>query len=101
MHGLVGVELGDHPEQVVLGGVGRQVPVRRGEAQLGGLPLLDPDVAGAGVVVADQDGGEAGLHAALARAGGAGGDVGQDGLGHGCAGQQAGGARVVVVSPWA
>ena len=61
--------------------------MRRDEPQLSGLLLLDPDVAGAGVVVADQDGGQRRLDAALTQGVRAAGDVGQHGLGDGRAGQ--------------
>jgi hypothetical protein len=87
VHRRVVVELGDRGVQVGLGGVGRQVRVRRHESQLGGLLLLDPDVPGAGVVVADQDGGQGRLNAALAQGVGAAGHIGQHGPGDGRAGK--------------
>ncbi len=90
VHVPVVVEAGDHLEQVGLRDVATQVLVRGLEAELGGLLLLDPDVPGAGVVVADQDGGEAGLDAAGLQLGDPVADVGQDGLGDGRAGQEAG-----------
>jgi hypothetical protein len=88
VHPLVGVESGDHVEQVVLGGVGGLLPMRGVETQFGGLSLFDADVTGAGVVVADQVGGEAGRDAAVAECGDSPGHVVEHGLGHGCTGQQ-------------
>jgi hypothetical protein len=87
VHRRVVVEPGDRAEQVGLGGIRRQVRVRRDEPQLTGLLLLDPDVPGAGVVVADQDGGQRRLDAALAQGVRAAGHVGQHGLGDGPAGK--------------
>ncbi len=66
VHGPVGRERRDRLDQLLLRRVVGQVHVRRVEAQLGGPALLEPDVAGAGVVVADQDGGEARHDAVLA-----------------------------------
>jgi hypothetical protein len=88
MHRIVGAELGDHPLELGLAGVGRQVRVRRHEAQVGRLPLLDPDVAGTGVIVTDQDGGERGRHALVLEDAYPVGDLAQDAFGDRAAGQK-------------
>ena len=50
----VGVELGDHLEDVGLGGVGGEVLVAADDAELGAVAVLHRHVVGRGPVVADQ-----------------------------------------------
>ena len=65
MNGGVGVELGDQREQFGLGGSGRQLVGEAGHAGFfAGFPFV-ADVELAGLVGADQDGGQARPHAAL------------------------------------
>ena len=54
--GVVGVQLGDEREQVVLAGLGRQMMVVRLDPGLAGRLVLLADVDLGGRVVADEDG---------------------------------------------
>jgi hypothetical protein len=63
--------------------------MRRGESEGLGLTLLHADVAGAGVIVANQNGGKARRDAASFELGSTLGDVSEYGLGDGTAGEQA------------
>ena len=58
-HALVRVQVGDEPEELVLGGLARELVVDRVDADLSARLLLAPDVEGRGLVLADEHGGEA------------------------------------------
>jgi hypothetical protein len=97
VHGRVGIEHADGTVQVVLRGVAREVDVRGREAEGSCRALLDADVAGAGVVVPDEDRRETRRHPAGAQAGDVSGDLLEDGVRDGLARQHAGcgGGRLV------
>jgi hypothetical protein len=90
MHGRVRVEAGNDPVQFGLADGGGKVLMRGGEPEGGSLALLDANVTSAGVIVTDENSGQARCYSAAAQTGGCGGGLGQDGLGDGRAGQEAG-----------
>ena len=57
-HPLVGVQVGDEPEQLVLGRVGGELVMDRRDAHLLARLLLAPHVERRGWILADEDGRE-------------------------------------------
>jgi hypothetical protein len=89
VHRAILVEPVDQLQQLVLAGAGRQAMVEALHAELGGDPALALDVDLARRIVADQDGGEAGLDALRHQLGDAFADAGAQAGGEGLAVDQA------------
>jgi DNA topoisomerase IB len=81
-HGRVGRQLVEHPADLVLGGVGRQLPVQVAQAGRERRAALAGDVDGAGGVVTDQHGRQSRRPAGGERGGDLLSDLGADPAGH-------------------
>ena len=99
MDGRVVAVAADLVLDLLLGRAGGQVAVGRLEAELGGGPLLEADVAGAGVVVADEHRRQARRDAVGDELLGALADVGHHRLDDGSSGKQAGAQWKKCLSP--